>query len=157
MNEDNAKLVSKLVRMAAYLLEHPDLPNALIASQMDRIDFFGHGMTPAEVIHKFGSMEKVIDKSFPTLFILRKQVGDFTIEFNFKREEVCKKVLKEVKVLPAEPARTVEIEATPERTEEVWDWECPDSILRPKADDDVLAAIEEAVGASLPATDPVTL
>lgn len=134
MNEENKKTAIQLVKMAAYLLSNPELPNASITTCLNRIDFYSLAITPGEAIRKYGAMEKVVGGNHPTLFILRKQMDGFTVEFNFSRDEVCKKVEKSRKVIPAEPERTLVIPAKEEHEEIEYGWECPDSLLRDNAD-----------------------
>lgn len=57
------------------------------------------------------------------LFSLRKVFGPITITFNANRAAICRKIVKETKIVPA---RT---ETYPERTEEVVEWVCDDPLL----------------------------
>lgn len=155
MTEWNQKQIAKLLKMAAYIISTPDLPDVYASTICDRIDVYGCS-TPAEVIRKFGAMDKVVSESHPNLFILRKKEDGFVVEFNFNRNDVCRQVKVGEKVLPAEPAKTINIEAKPERVEPIYEWQCPDSLLRPKDHADVLQSASEAVAdATAPATTPV--
>ena len=67
-----------------------------------------------------------------SLFILARDFGRIELRFIFWRSAVCTRKVVGIKVVPAKPARTVELPAEPERTEEVVEWDCS-SILDPEA------------------------
>jgi hypothetical protein len=147
MHETNLEHIARMSRMIEFLAANPDLPPAIISEQ--RIDFWPthHGIDAAEVIRRYGSMEKVVESIHDTLFILRKQMDGFRVEFNFHRETVCTRVKVGQKVTPAKPA--VVLPAEPEKVEDVYEWKCPESLLRPKDEADVISnATAEAMEAA---------
>lgn len=158
MNVDNAKTVSQILKVAAYLMDNPELPYASYGISCNRIDIWPRDgiMTPADVIRKYGAMEKVAEKS-SDLFILRQRHDGFTVEWNFQRDKVCKKVEKSRTTIPAREAKTVTLSAIPAREVIEYEWECPESLLRDPADvlHSAAEAVAEATGEPLP-TVPLT-
>jgi len=77
----------------------------------------------AEAARIFGNAKKVHSSDY---FDLRRYFGPIKLEFTTARENVCRKVVKETTIIPAEyvPARI-----KPERTEEVVEWVCDEPLL----------------------------
>jgi len=76
----------------------------------------------ATIAHEIGTCEKV---QLDPWYILSKQFGPHSLEFNTQREKVCTKVVVGTKIVskPDPNAPKIEVE------EEVCEWQCPDSIL----------------------------
>lgn len=82
----------------------------------------------ARAIKGMGHLEK--ETKGDHYFSLVKRFGPrVSVEWNKKREEVCERVLVGIEIIPAKPARTVELPEEPEKVEELYVWKCPESIL----------------------------
>ncbi len=53
-------------------------------------------------------------------FFVRKSCGQVVLDFNVYRDKVCKRRQVGTRTVPAQP----------EREEPVYEWDCPDSLLR---------------------------
>lgn len=60
--------------------------------------------------------------------------GGAIVSVSANRDVVCKRVVVGTKTVPAEPERI--IEARPERTEEIVEWECPESFVALKSEEE---------------------
>ena len=85
----------------------------------------------ASAIRWIGKAEKGANSDF---FTLKRRFGSIVLDLYRRRELVCEKVKVGEKSFPAEPAQTVVIPAKEARTEDIYEWHCPESILRETAD-----------------------
>ena len=92
-----------------------------------------------EAVRLLGSCEKKVNGDY--LWFRKHFSPTVYLDVNCNHELVCKRVLKGTKVIPATEAQVIEVPAKPERVEEVYEWICPDSILRP-ADLDIAEALD---------------
>lgn len=111
-----------------------------------------------DIVRMCGTIEKKVENS---TFDVVKRIGGIKLTWFTSRENVCKRIKVGEKIVPAQEARTIEIEAKPETVEAIYKWECPDSLLRPDAEDNETdavmpqAASEAIEEANLPATAQV--
>lgn len=94
--------------------------------------FFYRCETPeqfSEVVKALGAFTKKAEGS--ELSAIKKFSDGIELEVYIARELTCKKIVKGAKVVPARPAVTYP--ATPERTEEIVEWECPESFFNLKS------------------------
>lgn len=86
----------------------------------------------AEAARTMGSCNKLTDGAY---FMLRKEFsGGIKVDVNRNREAICTKVKIGEKIIPAVP-ETV-LPAKPAHVEEVYEWQCPESILNAVDPDD---------------------
>ena len=85
----------------------------------------------ASAIRWIGKAEKGANSDF---FTLKRRFGSIVLDLYRRRELVCEKVKVGEKSYPAEPAKTVEIPAKEARVEDIYEWKCPESILRETTD-----------------------
>lgn len=117
-----AVLLKGLRDMANFIERHPDA-----VCEFTHVHICEFDKITALARRGYGLLKKEVTSNW---FMLVKEFGPrVKIEWNESRERVCKKVSKGTKVIPAEPAKTVTIEAKPERVEEIFEWECPESLL----------------------------
>ncbi len=115
----NAELIQGLRALADFLQQHPQ-PELCYASPIINV-FLNAEELPAR-IRGVGELEKFAAGNY---FWLRRSFGPVKLDFSFEREKICRKVSTGTKVVPAVPAQ-------PEKIVETFEWECPDSILRPE-------------------------
>jgi hypothetical protein len=80
----------------------------------------------AEAARWLGSCDKHTKGNW---FCLTRKFGNISAEVNIEHERVCERVKVGERVVPARPERV--LPAEPEKVEEVYEWKCPESILRP--------------------------
>lgn len=78
-------------------------------------------------VKAIGTFDKVFVGDF---FVARKIFGGgVRFDVNRKRDKVCTRVVVGQKTIPAEPEKIITVPAKPERVEEVFEWQCPKSLL----------------------------
>ena len=107
--------------------EHPDLADDLADIQ---VNIFG--LDPknlAWAAKQLGTCEKVATEG-SSFFILRRTFGEgVTLDINFYRETVCKRVSKGVRTVTREICDPEAPKVTVTEQVEDFEWICPDSIL----------------------------
>ena len=85
----------------------------------------------ASAIRWIGKAEKGANSEF---FTLKRRFGSIVLDLYRRRELVCERVKVGEKSFPAEPAKTIVLPAREARIEDIYEWKCPESILRETAD-----------------------
>ncbi len=116
--------VKALRDMADFLEKNPDL---LELSGNMTVNLWPKSEDYIATVLKLGLVTKHAAGDW---FWVKKQfdlAGDVGIECNRERKDICQRVLKGTKVLPATP-ETI-IPAKPEQVVEEYEWVCPESLL----------------------------
>lgn len=115
------KTSESFIALGSFLAEHPDL-DAVVSEQ--KINVYLPDL--AKYARSIGTCEKVHEDRY---YNLRKSFGKVTVDFFAMREEVCKRVKVGEKVVPEHiiPARPEEV--VPETKEDVYEWQCSESLL----------------------------
>lgn len=113
----NQATIDGLLAMVEFLRQHPQP----FTEGHLTMDFFGQ--TKEQIVAAVRLCGGQVKKNYAgDYFWLTKEFGGgVKMEWNCPRQEVCEKVKVGEKVVPAQP----------ERVEEVFEWKCHDSILRP--------------------------
>lgn len=120
-----ANFIQGLRDFADWLEAHPVLPPTLYGLPNGRILLFVKDKDQlAAAARWLGTCEKVVTEDW---FSLVKTFGPIALEALIERPQVCERVKIGEKVIPAQPERV--LPAEPERVEEVYEWQCPESIL----------------------------
>lgn len=126
----NQKLIDGIRNLANFLEANPQLPR-----NYGEVRLLTFPDDLAEAAKGMGFLEK---KTAGAYFSLVKRFGqDVSFEFLKSREQVCERVVTGTKVIPAKEAYLVPAE--PEKTVEVFEWKCPDSILEAAAEAHAIA------------------
>jgi len=78
-----------------------------------------------EQLKKLGSFDKKIDDVH--VRCIKKFPGGIEFEVYILKNLTCKRILKETRIIPATPE--IIIPAEQEREENIYEWECPESLL----------------------------
>jgi hypothetical protein len=119
---DNRKdVITGLREYADFLEQHPSVPEPCITT------FNVFAWSPDEfraMAREIGAAKKGENGSW---LYLRKTFGNGAVGFdlNTGRDAICTRKVVGTRIVPAKPAT----EATPETTEDIIEWDCPDSIL----------------------------
>lgn len=119
--EERKLFIEDLYALARFLEERPSLPVGYVT-----VNGFCNGKAEfLSLARDFGSANK---GSVADYFYLRKTFKSGLVQYdlNIQRAAVCTKKTT-TRIVPAQPERT--LPAEPEKTEEVVEWECPDSIF----------------------------
>lgn len=92
------------------------------------VDLFAHSKEEfIEMRRQAGCQEKATVGDW---MIFRKDFrGNVRIDINISKENTCERVKVGTRIIPAQPARVIELEAAPEKVEDVYEWKCPEAIL----------------------------
>lgn len=103
--------------------------------------------TPAEFkkhARAMGSFEKSADAGY---FNAIRRFGEIKLELFIVRDLVCKRIEKGTRIIPGEPERV--IPATPDRTEPMYEYECPDTILGLDENEEEKKEVQAALDAEI--------
>jgi hypothetical protein len=129
MTTQRTDYIRGLREMADWLEAHPDVP----APCSDIFNVFVKDKERfLEVRRAAGLSNKSGDANY--VYFYKVFSGDIRLEINIKKELTCERVKVGEKVIPAKPARTIELPAEPEKREEVFEWRCPESLLKENPD-----------------------
>lgn len=139
--------IAGLRALADFFEQHPELADM---AHTTHVNIWPPKEEFVNVVRQLGLVTKHAGEA---LFWVRKTFSRMVIlDCNAEREEVCQKVLKERRVIPAKPEEYVPgkvVPAEPERVEEVFAWECPDSIFaKAKADAAEMDRVADEVNAA---------
>lgn len=96
----------------------------------------------------FGKAEKCFDAYS---FQLSKSFGyEMKLRTYSSREEVCERVKIGEKVVPAHTIPAQEEKFVEEEVEAVFEWKCPDAILKPQVEEKEVAEVEVEDGDGIP-------
>lgn len=82
----------------------------------------------AEKARDFGDADKIERGDW---YILRKRFGPHGVDLNIRREKVCTRVQVGTRTVSAPDPEAAAALPLVETEEPVYEWQCPDSILRP--------------------------
>jgi hypothetical protein len=125
VNDNPKALIAGFRQLADFLEQRPELHKYLEYAS-ETFNIFIKRAELAEIARVMGPVRK---HSVDHWFYLARDFGPVSLHAAITRDEVCQKVKTGTRVIPAQEARTVEIAATPERIEDVYEWKCPESIL----------------------------
>lgn len=113
-----ARQVASALRAAADALER--LPAGATVA-IPTIDVFARNLEELIAVRKaLGGL--CTKHALPSWFFLRRDFDGTKVEINVARTVACKRVKVGEHVVPAQ-------EAVPEHTEDIYEWQCPDSVL----------------------------
>lgn len=152
MENRNAEMIKSLEELTQFLRDNPTI-------KFDHsFTIYNHCGTKEELLEcapMIGACEKGANCEW---YNLTKRFGSrIRGQWYINRQKICERVVVGEKIIPAkEEIRVPEqvLPAEPERRELVYEWKCPDSLLRPSEDDakqakaddaDVLQSANEAV------------
>lgn len=117
MADDRESVIRGFRALADFLEQHPDVPAPYCSTQ----NVFAKDKEEVARCARTSTWEKDYSQDW---FMLRKDFGgSVTLEINISRSEVCRRVVTGTQVIPASPERTVD----------VVEWVCEESILSPAA------------------------
>ena len=110
--------VDGLRALAGFLERHPDMPRPGTV----RVDIWVDTKEEfRKVARTLGSAEKL--DQFDWLYVLRKHFSETVqLDLNITRGLVCERIVTGTRVVPET--------FTPERVEQIFEWTCPDSIMK---------------------------
>lgn len=134
-----SRYAEDLRKLADFIEAHAEL---FEYSMPVKIDLFAHNREEfAEKIRKMGGGDK---KEQFGWFIFEKKFGQHSIELNIQRDRVCTKVKTGTKIVSKIDPEYLETAPRIEVEEDVYEWECPESILAPVIPEDLKCEDEEA-------------
>lgn len=123
--QSRLNLIAGLREIADFYESRPNLPAAygvnlsLVATSKAEL---------ASLVRAAGSLKKVEAYS-PDNMKLSRMFGPIGFHILANKNDTCERVKVGEEIVPAKPARTVELPAEPEKVVERYEWRCPDSIL----------------------------
>ena len=126
------KLSHGLRQLAEWYDKHPDAP---IPYDATTITVFGFSAKPEEV-RAIGSAKKEWGES---IFRLTVELPNATIRFIACRSDVCTRKVVGTRTVPEKVVKATEAEIIPEHEEDIVEWECHESLLKPEESSDELA------------------
>lgn len=119
-SKNHREYVQGLRALADFYEAHPEVPLPYSEQNIYALDTKDEAKMLAEAL---GTFEKEYNEWH---FTMVKRFGPIQMRFVFNRGNVCTKKVVGVKTIPAE---FVEAHTRPARTEEIVEWDCPDSLL----------------------------
>ena len=131
MTDDRQEKIDATRAMLEFLEVNPEvpLPYELRWGEPWVIYLHGDAAEMASLIRIIGGKWKR-QASGDNFNMVRKFPAGFVLRLNADRGRVCKRVKVSTKVIPAHTIPAQPETHVPERAEEIYDWECPDSILK---------------------------
>jgi hypothetical protein len=122
-NELVSAFVDGLNALADWYEKHPEIPLPMWDGSVILDAFVPGAPELAEAARALGHAEKHYGDKW---FTVRCHFGPISLEFNAKRANVCRRVVVGTSYIPEKviPATTI-----PAHTEEIVEWDCPDSLL----------------------------
>lgn len=115
-----------LRRLADFIDAHPDLFRDTCELT---VNLFAENREEfAEKARQLGSAEKV---EMGGWYVLRKKFGPHRLDLNIAREYVCTQVQTGTRTVSKPDPEVLATVPTVEVEEPVYEWQCPDSLLRP--------------------------
>lgn len=119
------EFIAGLREMADFFDARPDLKTP---SQHIKTNINLFAKDKAELLELRRQMGNVVKREWGTFneyIALRKAFrGGFSIDVNILKDNTCERVKIGEEVVPAKPARTIELPAEPEKTVEKYEWHC---------------------------------
>lgn len=113
------RFIESIRKAADFLEQFPEIPVRTVAN------LFVPCNDPSEVRGKgYGLLRKIAGSD--TFYFIKDFGNQVELNFTLKRDQICKKVKVGEKIVAATEEKT--IPATPEHVEEIFEWQCPDSI-----------------------------
>jgi hypothetical protein len=117
--------IAGLREFADWLEAHPDF----------KMPWYGHTVNVfcdkvadfVEARRAAGLRDKTADPNY--IMFAQKFSGGWKLDININKEKTCERVKVGEEIVPAKPARTVELPAEPEKVVEKYEWKCPESII----------------------------
>lgn len=120
------KLVARCATIAKFYTEHPDAP----VPYRPLTEYIWITGTP-EQYKAIGAGEKeYADDNF--FFCVELIPGELTLTFAAARENVCTKRVVGTKIVPEYIQQGTPSKVIPAHTEEIIEWDCPESLLKAK-------------------------
>ena len=127
------KEILKYKALINYYKKHPNAPLLVLGSQYVWIDG-----TPEEYKAIGAGRKNYSDSTFTYSVELlpsndpNREWDNFALIFITSRDNVCKKIIKGKKIVPEYVVKGTPSRVIAEHEEDVFEWECPESILSPK-------------------------
>lgn len=123
---DKSTIVQSLRDLAAYIEARDWSCHGTSDFSMGTVYLFCEGNEDfAKNARLLGSFTKESGSGYLNLF---RNFGPIRFEVTIPHAKICKRVVVGTRVIPAEPERV--IPAKPEHIEELYEWHCPDSVLK---------------------------
>jgi hypothetical protein len=120
------KAVAYFTALSTYYATHPDAPTPYLA-QTEYIWISG---TPEEYKAIGAGEKKYSDDNF--FFTVELIPGVITLNFSTNRENVCTKRVIGTRIVPEHILPGTPSQIIAEHTEEIIEWDCPESLLKAK-------------------------
>jgi hypothetical protein len=145
--------MSETQRFAAGLRELATMYETYPGMPLPNPYLFSYGASPQQLVELAkaqGARETKKEYSGEQFVLVKEFSGDLQVRFSITREQVCRKVVREIIEVPEtiEPEQTIPARIIPAHTREVIEWQCHPLLAPPEKQrlpESVLAPAEEEI------------